>query len=238
MILNGSINVDVGAEAFGVYAATKAAPRSFARTWADELKGRGIRVNTITPGPTDTPCLSGLPPDPGQAAALKQHLATQVPLGRLGGPEEIAAAVTFLASEQSSFITGSSLYVDGGLMTTPLPARATPCSPPWPSPAPTGHGCRTWLTGSAWCTPQTCCRLTPASGTPSPLCWPQAPRLRRPRPLQSAALSTAAFTTRLDVVPIHAETVHGRPTISLGQMFPRSRRPTVRHHRLDRVAMR
>jgi NAD(P)-dependent dehydrogenase (short-subunit alcohol dehydrogenase family) len=115
VILNGSTNVDAGAEAFGVYAATKAATRSFARTWANELKGRGIRVNTITPGPTDTPGLSGLAPDQEQAAGLRQHLATQVPLGRLGRPEEIAAAVAFLASEQSSFITGSSLYVDGGL---------------------------------------------------------------------------------------------------------------------------
>jgi NAD(P)-dependent dehydrogenase (short-subunit alcohol dehydrogenase family) len=115
VILNGSTNVDVGAEAFGVYAATKAATRSFARTWANELKGRGIRVNTITPGPTDTPGLSGLAPDPEQAEGLKQHLTTLVPLGRLGRPEEIAAAVAFLASEQSSFITGSSLYVDGGL---------------------------------------------------------------------------------------------------------------------------
>lgn len=112
MILNGSTNVDVGDEAFGVYAATKAATRSFSRTWANELKGRGIRVNTITPGPTDTPGLSGLAPDPEQ---FKQQLATHVPLGRLGRPEEIAAAVAFLASGQSSFITGSSLYVDGGL---------------------------------------------------------------------------------------------------------------------------
>lgn len=101
-------------EAFGVYAASKAATRSFARTWANELKGRGIRVNTVTPGPTDTPGLSGLAPDSEQAAGFRQHLATQVPLGRLGRPEEIAAAVAFLASEQSSFITGSSLYVDGG----------------------------------------------------------------------------------------------------------------------------
>jgi NAD(P)-dependent dehydrogenase (short-subunit alcohol dehydrogenase family) len=92
--------------------ATKAATRSFSRTWANELKGRGIRVNTITPGPTDTPALSGLTPTPEQ---FKQQPATRVPLGRLGRPEEIAAAVAFLASEQSGFITGSSLYADGGL---------------------------------------------------------------------------------------------------------------------------
>ncbi|MFE9817279.1 SDR family oxidoreductase [Streptomyces sp. NBC_00236] len=115
VILNGSTNVDSGDEAFGVYAASKAATRSFARTWANELKGRGIRVNAVTPGPTDTPGLSGLAPDPEQAAGLRQALAAQVPLGRLGRPEEVAAAVAFLASGQSSFITGSSLYVDGGL---------------------------------------------------------------------------------------------------------------------------
>lgn len=112
VILNGSTNADVGDEALGVYAATKAATRSFCRTWANELKGRGIRVNTVTPGPTDTPAVSALTSAP---AAFKQQLATRVPLGRIGRPEEIAAAVTFLASEQSSFITGSNLYVDGGL---------------------------------------------------------------------------------------------------------------------------
>ncbi|KNE82122.1 MULTISPECIES: SDR family NAD(P)-dependent oxidoreductase [Streptomyces] len=115
IVLNGSTTVDSGQEAFGVYAATKAAVRSFARTWANELKGRGIRVNTVTPGPTDTPGLSGLAPSPEQAAGVRQQLAAQVPLGRLGRPDEIAAAVAFLASEQSSFITGASLYVDGGL---------------------------------------------------------------------------------------------------------------------------
>ncbi|MEZ7125088.1 SDR family oxidoreductase [Nonomuraea sp. AD125B] len=115
VILNGSTNVDAGDEAFGVYAATKAATRSFARTWANELKGRGIRVNTITPGPTDTPGLSGLVGDPEQADGFRRRLAAYVPLGRLGRPEEIAAAVVFLASGQSSFITGSNLYVDGGL---------------------------------------------------------------------------------------------------------------------------
>lgn len=114
-ILNGSTNADAGAEAFGVYAATKAAVRSFARTWANELKGRGIRVNTITPGPTDTPGLSGLAADEEAAARFRRDLAAQVPLGRIAGPEEIAAAVVFLASDQSSFVTGSSLYVDGGV---------------------------------------------------------------------------------------------------------------------------
>lgn len=115
VILNGSTNADSGAPAFGVYAASKAATRSFARTWANELKGRGIRVNAIAPGPTETPGLSGLQADAEQAAEFKQYLASQVPLGRLARPEEIAAAVLFLASGQSSFITGSSLYVDGGL---------------------------------------------------------------------------------------------------------------------------
>ncbi|GGO71985.1 SDR family oxidoreductase [Nonomuraea cavernae] len=115
VILNGSTNADVGAEAFGVYAATKTATRSFARTWANELKGRGIRVNTVTPGPIETPGLAGLVGGPEQVDAFKRHLAEQVPLGRLGRPEEVAAAVAFLASAQSGFITGSSLYVDGGL---------------------------------------------------------------------------------------------------------------------------
>ncbi|QEU92162.1 SDR family oxidoreductase [Streptomyces kanamyceticus] len=115
VILNGSTSATSGDEAFGVYAATKAATRSFARTWANELKGRGIRVNTISPGPTDTPGLSGLAPDAEQAADLRRQLASQVPLGRLGRPEEIAAAVSFLASGESSFITGASLYADGGL---------------------------------------------------------------------------------------------------------------------------
>lgn len=112
VILNGSTNGDVGDAGLGVYAATKAAVRSFSRTWANELKERGIRINTVTPGPTDTPALAALTPD---AERFKRELTTRVPLGRLGRPEEVAAAVAFLASEQSSFITGSSLYVDGGL---------------------------------------------------------------------------------------------------------------------------
>ncbi|MEU1532348.1 SDR family NAD(P)-dependent oxidoreductase [Streptomyces fagopyri] len=115
VIVPGSTAATSGAEAFGVYAATKAAIRSLARTWANELKGRGIRVNVIVPGPIDTPGLAGLAPDTEQAGQLKDFLASQVPLGRMGSTDEAAAAVLFLASDQSSFTTGSELYVDGGL---------------------------------------------------------------------------------------------------------------------------
>jgi NAD(P)-dependent dehydrogenase (short-subunit alcohol dehydrogenase family) len=115
VILTSSTAATSGAEAFGVYAASKAAVRSFARTWANELKGRSIRVNAITPGPTDTPGITGLAPDEAQAEQLRGFLAGQVPLGRMGRPEEIADAIAFLASDRSSFITGGELYVDGGL---------------------------------------------------------------------------------------------------------------------------
>ncbi len=115
VILTSSTTATAGAEAFGVYAASKAAVRSFARTWANELKARGIRVNAITPGPVDTPGITGLAPDQQQADQLKGFLAAQVPLGRMGRPEEIADAVLFLATSQSSFITGADLHVDGGL---------------------------------------------------------------------------------------------------------------------------
>ncbi|MFC5203741.1 SDR family NAD(P)-dependent oxidoreductase [Streptomyces sp. NPDC048448] len=115
VIVPGSSTAMSGAEAFGVYAATKAAVRSLARTWANELKGRGIRVNVIVPGPIDTPGIAGLVPDEEQAGQLKGFLASRVPLGRMGRSEEVAGAVLFLASDQSSFTTGSELHVDGGL---------------------------------------------------------------------------------------------------------------------------
>ncbi|MEV6535081.1 SDR family oxidoreductase [Streptomyces sp. NPDC051639] len=115
VIVPGSSTAKSGAEAFGVYAATKAAVRSLARTWANELKGRGIRVNVIVPGPIDTPGIAGLVPDEEQAGQLKGFLASRVPLGRMGRSEEVAGAVLFLASDQSSFTTGSELHVDGGL---------------------------------------------------------------------------------------------------------------------------
>ncbi|MFJ8142444.1 SDR family oxidoreductase [Streptomyces sp. NPDC096013] len=114
VILTGSTAASVGTEAFGVYGASKAAIRSFARTWANELRGRGIRVNTITPGPITTPGLNGLAPDEEQAAQLRDSLAAGVPLGRMGQPEEVASLALFLATGESSFITGTEIHVDGG----------------------------------------------------------------------------------------------------------------------------
>ncbi|WP_055586570.1 SDR family oxidoreductase [Streptacidiphilus griseoplanus] len=115
VILAGSTAATSGAEAFGVYAASKAAIRSFSRTWANELRGRGIRVNTLVPGPITTPGNAGLAPNAEEAAKLHAFFASQVPLGRMGRPEEAAAAALFLASDQSSFVTGTELFVDGGL---------------------------------------------------------------------------------------------------------------------------
>ncbi|MEU9186471.1 SDR family oxidoreductase [Streptomyces sp. NPDC048484] len=114
VILPGSSAASTGHEAFGVYAATKAAIRSFARTWANELKGRRIRVNVIVPGPVDTPGITGLAADAEQAGQLKAAFVDMVPLGRMGRPDEIASAVLFLASDQSSFTTGAELHADGG----------------------------------------------------------------------------------------------------------------------------
>jgi NAD(P)-dependent dehydrogenase (short-subunit alcohol dehydrogenase family) len=115
VILTGSTAAGSGAEAFGVYAASKAAVRSFGRTWANELKGRKVRVNTLVPGVTDTAGITGLAPNAEEAENLKALLTSQVPLGRMSHPDEIAAAALFLASKESSYVTGSELYVDGGL---------------------------------------------------------------------------------------------------------------------------
>jgi NAD(P)-dependent dehydrogenase (short-subunit alcohol dehydrogenase family) len=116
IVLNASIVSVKGMPAFGVYSATKAAVRSFARTWTNELKERKIRVNVVSPGPIDTPGVDGLAPDAEQAKQLKAGLASQVPLGRMGDADEIAKAVVFLASDDSSFVAGIELFVDGGMI--------------------------------------------------------------------------------------------------------------------------
>jgi NAD(P)-dependent dehydrogenase (short-subunit alcohol dehydrogenase family) len=115
IILNSSVANVMGLPAFTVYAAAKAAVRSFARGWAVELKDRKIRVNAVSPGPIETPALekAGLTPEQAEQAAAQ--FVTQVPLGRRGKPEEIAAAVLFLASDEASYITGIDLAVDGGM---------------------------------------------------------------------------------------------------------------------------
>jgi NAD(P)-dependent dehydrogenase (short-subunit alcohol dehydrogenase family) len=114
VVLTGSTAADRGMEAFGAYSASKAAVRSFARTWSNELKGRGIRVNVISPGWIDTP--GGTAINGGEEAmpAVREHAAAAVPKGRMGQPEEAAAVVAFLASEQSSYVVGANIYVDGG----------------------------------------------------------------------------------------------------------------------------
>ncbi|MFG6401506.1 SDR family NAD(P)-dependent oxidoreductase [Microbacterium sp. P04] len=119
VILTGSSSASGGTRAFGVYAASKAALRSFTRTWAVELADRAIRVNNVVPGPTSTPGLKGLAPTEDAAAGMLRQLASKVPLGRLVEPEEVAEAVLFLASDRSRFTTGSELFVDGGVTRAP-----------------------------------------------------------------------------------------------------------------------
>jgi NAD(P)-dependent dehydrogenase (short-subunit alcohol dehydrogenase family) len=117
IILNASIESKQGKPAFSVYSATKAAVRSFARGWTADLKDRGIRVNVISPGPIDTPGLNGLagPTTAEQLKGFHNHLATDIPLGRVGRPEEVARVAVFLASEDASFVAGIELFVDGGV---------------------------------------------------------------------------------------------------------------------------
>jgi NAD(P)-dependent dehydrogenase (short-subunit alcohol dehydrogenase family) len=114
IVLNASIVGSKGFRANSVYSATKAAVRSFARTWTSDLKDRRIRVNAVSPGGTDTPGLSELLASSEVGEQRLKMLATAVPLGRLGTPDEIAKAVLFLASDDSSYITGTELFVDGG----------------------------------------------------------------------------------------------------------------------------
>jgi NAD(P)-dependent dehydrogenase (short-subunit alcohol dehydrogenase family) len=108
IIMNGSIAGVKGFAGFGVYSASKAALRSFARTWTVDLKDRDIRVNVLSPGTIDTPILEGLPKE------MIDQMVSLIPRGTMGRPEEIATAALFLASSDSSFVTGTELYVDGG----------------------------------------------------------------------------------------------------------------------------
>jgi NAD(P)-dependent dehydrogenase (short-subunit alcohol dehydrogenase family) len=109
IVLVGSIAGDIGTKGYGVYGATKAAVRSFARTWANELAPKGIRVNVVSPGPTDTAMMAGT------SQEVRNALSAMIPLGRMARADEVAAAVLFLASDESSFTTGAELAVDGGM---------------------------------------------------------------------------------------------------------------------------
>lgn len=109
IVLIGSIAGDIGTKGYGVYGATKAAVRSFTRTWANELAPRGVRVNVVSPGPTDTAMMASA------SQEVRDALSGMIPLGRMGRPEEVAAAALFLASDESSFTTGAELVVDGGM---------------------------------------------------------------------------------------------------------------------------
>jgi len=108
IIMTGSIASIKGMPTMSVYGASKAALLVYAKVWTNELKSRGIRVNVLSPGPIDTAVMVG-------REEMKQHMASMVPLGRVGQPEEIASTALFLASADSSFITGIEICVDGGL---------------------------------------------------------------------------------------------------------------------------
>lgn len=109
VVLIGSIADVIGTEGYGVYGASKAALRSLARTWTRELAARGIRVNVVAPGPIDTEMMAAA------SENVRQGLTQAIPLGRMGQPEEVANAALFLASDESSYIAGAEICVDGGL---------------------------------------------------------------------------------------------------------------------------
>lgn len=115
IILNASVAGSSGFEAFSIYSATKAAVRSFARGWANDLKARKIRVNAISPGPIDTPIFDKMEMTQEQIDGFSNSVKAQVPLGRFGSSQEIANAVLFLASDESSYINGIELTIDGGM---------------------------------------------------------------------------------------------------------------------------
>jgi len=115
IVLNGSINAHIGAAGFSIYAASKAALISLAKTLSAELLPRGIRVNVVSPGPIDTPLYDKFDPDPSRKSASLARLKRMIPLGRLGKPEEVAATVLHLAAAESAFIIGTEITVDGGM---------------------------------------------------------------------------------------------------------------------------
>jgi len=116
IILNSSIANTTGFPTFGVYSATKAAVRSFARSWTAELKDRKIRVNVISPGPIETPIFGKMGISAGEMQEFDAQTSALVPLGRFGKADEIAKAALFLASDDASYVAGANLYVDGGMV--------------------------------------------------------------------------------------------------------------------------
>jgi NAD(P)-dependent dehydrogenase (short-subunit alcohol dehydrogenase family) len=116
VLLCGSTNTEAPNPGFSAYSATKAGVRSFARTWTAELKNRNIRVNVVSPGPTDTPIFSKTGLSEEMLSNIKTMFAEAIPAGRLGYPEEVAKAATFLVSDDSRFIRGVELFVDGGMV--------------------------------------------------------------------------------------------------------------------------
>jgi NAD(P)-dependent dehydrogenase (short-subunit alcohol dehydrogenase family) len=114
IILTGSTAGTTGTPAFSVYGASKAAVRNFARGWTLDLAPRKIRVNVLAPGPTSTPGWHGLSPSEAAHQAMIEAAAASIPLGRMGEPEEVARVALFLSSDDSSFMSGSEVFVDGG----------------------------------------------------------------------------------------------------------------------------
>lgn len=115
VILTASTAGVKGTPGFSVYSASKAAVRNFARSWILDVGDRGIRINVLSPGPVETPGLGGLADSPEARTGMFEHMASQVPMGRLGDPDEVGRAAVFLASDDASFVNGVELFVDGGL---------------------------------------------------------------------------------------------------------------------------